>query len=94
MPVCFPQFGTLGPLGQHGFARNSAFTVLERPNAWSATLGLAATGKEDERYPHAFELHISVSLGDGGEGGGDSLTQELSVTNTGERVGCGLVCML
>jgi hypothetical protein len=27
--VCFPQFGQLGPLGQHGFARNSAFTVAE-----------------------------------------------------------------
>lgn len=27
--MCFPQFGQLGPLGQHGFARNSAFTVAE-----------------------------------------------------------------
>lgn len=29
VPVCFPQFGQLGPLGQHGFARNSAFTLAE-----------------------------------------------------------------
>jgi hypothetical protein len=28
VPVCFPQFGQLGPLSQHGFARNSAFSVV------------------------------------------------------------------
>lgn len=27
IPLCFPQFGGLGPLGQHGFARNSTFAV-------------------------------------------------------------------
>lgn len=29
VPICFPQFSDFGPLGQHGFARNSDFTVLE-----------------------------------------------------------------
>lgn len=37
VPVCFPQFGQLGPLGQHGFARNSSFSLLEE-TADSATL--------------------------------------------------------
>jgi D-hexose-6-phosphate mutarotase len=37
VPVCFPQFGQLGPLGQHGFARNTKFDVLEE-TADSATL--------------------------------------------------------
>lgn len=35
--MCFPQFGQLGPLGQHGFARNTAFTVAEE-TADSVTL--------------------------------------------------------
>lgn len=30
--MCFPQFGQLGPLGQHGFARNTAFEVVELSN--------------------------------------------------------------
>lgn len=80
VPVCFPQFGMLGPLGQHGFARNTAFTVEARPNSASATLLLVATGEEDEKYPHAFELRVRVELV-----GGDTLLQELRVTNTGEE---------
>jgi hypothetical protein len=37
VPVCFPQFGQLGPLGQHGFARNTAFEVVESSDS-SVTL--------------------------------------------------------
>lgn len=37
VPVCFPQFGALGPLGQHGFARNTEFEV-EGGNSWGVTL--------------------------------------------------------
>lgn len=25
--MCFPQFADMGPIGQHGFARNSLFEV-------------------------------------------------------------------
>jgi hypothetical protein len=38
---------------------------------------LAASGSEDPKYPHPFELSVTVSLGD------NSLTQKLAVTNTG-----------
>ncbi|KAF8068431.1 BETAC-AD [Scenedesmus sp. PABB004] len=110
VPVCFPQFGQLGPLGQHGFARNSRFELAAESGA-AATLVraarprrpapcaaqpsptpdqrpagmharaprqvLKASGSEDPKYPHPFELSVRVELGDG------SLTQELSVTNTG-----------
>jgi len=37
VPVCFPQFGQLGPLGQHGFARNTAFEVVDSSDS-SVTL--------------------------------------------------------
>jgi hypothetical protein len=45
----------------------------------SAPQLLKASGKEDERYPHPFELRISVRLED------EALTQELTAINTGER---------
>lgn len=44
VPVCFPQFGQLGPMGQHGFARNSKFEVLEAENDWSVTLVITGLG--------------------------------------------------
>ncbi|GBF93444.1 glucose-6-phosphate 1-epimerase [Raphidocelis subcapitata] len=78
VPVCFPQFGQLGPLGQHGFARNTAFEVVESSDS-SVTLLLKASGREDERYPHPFELRVSVKLED------EALTQEMTATNTGDK---------
>lgn len=97
VPVCFPQFGKLGPLGQHGFARNTAFEVVAveaaagddgkngggdgssgSSSSSSVTLVMRADGKEDERFPHPFELKVVVSLED------ESLTQELVATNTGQ----------
>eukprot|EP00878_Enallax_costatus_P002464 GHUV01002644.1.p2 GENE.GHUV01002644.1~~GHUV01002644.1.p2 ORF type:complete len:282 (+),score=70.65 GHUV01002644.1:245-1090(+) len=77
VPVCFPQFGQLGPLGQHGFARNSKFEVLE-DSSNSATLILRATGTEDPKYPHPFELTVKITLGD------DTFTQDLTAKNTGD----------
>ena len=38
---------------------------------------LKASGSEDPKYPHPFELQVKVTLGD------NSLQQELAVTNTG-----------
>lgn len=43
---------------------------------------LKATGSEDPKYPHPFELKVKVQLGN------NSLTQELAVTNTGQPTLC------
>ncbi len=39
---------------------------------------LTSKGEEDAKYPHPFELKITVALRE------DNLEQELSVTNTGQ----------
>jgi hypothetical protein len=39
---------------------------------------LKASGSEDPKFPHPFDLSIKVQLGD------NSLTQQLAVTNTGK----------
>lgn len=75
IPVCFPQFGGMGPLGQHGFARNRSFTAVDG-DASSVTLELSYAGDEP-KYPHPFKLRITVSLTDKG------LEQQLHVQNTG-----------
>jgi glucose-6-phosphate 1-epimerase len=81
--VCFPQFGQLGPLGQHGFARNTPFAILEdeasSSSSSSVTLLLKATGEEDARFPHPFELRVRTSL----SSCGNTLRQDVAVKNTG-----------
>lgn len=59
VPVCFPQFGQLGPLGQHGFARNTSFEVVDCTDsavtlvrAWSS--GLVGTYANVGQPAHAF----------------------------------------
>ncbi len=38
VPVCFPQFGMMGPMAtQHGFARNVTFSIEARDD-WSVTM--------------------------------------------------------
>ncbi|GAX83204.1 hypothetical protein CEUSTIGMA_g10630.t1 [Chlamydomonas eustigma] len=85
VPICFPQFGMMGPMPtQHGFARNVNF-VLKRldgvaPTACNTTsMVLRYDGKGHETFPYPFELRSTVTLGD------STLTQELSVTNTGTQ---------
>ena len=83
IPVCFPQFGQLGPLGQHGFARNTTFVVEDEESSSSSavTLLLKATGTEDARFPHPFELRIRTSLSSCGL----VLRQDERVRNTGSQ---------
>lgn len=74
--MCFPQFGVLGPLSQHGFARNSTFTVVSR-SADTLALQYEPSKADLAKFPHPFRLTITVHVGR------DSLYQEVEVTNTG-----------
>jgi glucose-6-phosphate 1-epimerase len=78
IPVCFPQFATDGPGKKHGFARNSEkWTVLNmQADNTSTTLRLIGDGTEDEKWPNAFVLDITLTLG------AHSLQQSMKVTNT------------
>jgi len=78
IPVCFPQFGDMGPCkAQHGFARNTTFEVADSAAADSVTMVLRSPpGGLSPEYPHPFELRIVVTIGEGW------LEQELRVRNT------------
>jgi glucose-6-phosphate 1-epimerase len=80
VPVCFPQFGTLGKLPRHGFARQSLWTLRDQrcaDNYAMLTLALGSDERSMALWPHAFELELSVALE------GQRLDIELEVTNTG-----------
>ena len=57
--MCFPQFGGFGPLAQHGFARNSEFTVVDGGSS-SVTLSLQTNEEHLKLFPHPFELLVTV----------------------------------
>lgn len=59
IPVCFPQFGGFGPLAQHGFARNSEFTLVSGGST-SVTLSLQTNEDHLKLFPHPFELRVTV----------------------------------
>lgn len=63
IPIVFPQFGTSGPLPQHGFARNSWWTV-ESTGDGAAELSLKSTPDTLAVWPHAFELRYRVHFDD------------------------------
>uniref|UniRef100_A0A2P2K1A0 glucose-6-phosphate 1-epimerase n=1 Tax=Rhizophora mucronata TaxID=61149 RepID=A0A2P2K1A0_RHIMU len=69
IPVCFPQFGNLGSLEQHGFARNRLWSVDNDPsplppakNQSSVDLILKSTEEDLKIWPRSFELRLRVSL--------------------------------
>jgi glucose-6-phosphate 1-epimerase len=76
VPVCFPQFGTLGSLGQHGFARNTAFEVYETQLS-KVGMALKYDGVSVTAFPHPFELRIITEVME------DQLVQTMEVINTG-----------
>lgn len=79
IPVCFPQFGAFGPIGQHGFARLSRWTVVTQDHInGGARVVLRLTDTDTSRalWPFAFRADLSVHVA------AAALTVQLTVTNT------------
>ena len=80
IPVCFPQFGTLGRLPRHGFARTRHWTVGEQRTGDDFALMTLRLTEDDETlalWPHTFAAEVTVVLEN------DRLDVELEVENTG-----------
>ena len=79
IPVCFPQFGAFGPIGQHGFARLSRWAVVDEAEVdGGARIVLQLTDSEASRatWPFAFRAELAVHVA------AAALTVTLTVTNT------------
>ena len=80
IPVVFPQFGTTGPLAQHGFARMMPweFVGAEAMGAGaSAVFRLCDNEASHSLWANAFLAELTVAIG------GNQLTATLAITNTG-----------
>lgn len=81
VPVIFPQFAGMGPLPKHGFARGTAWRLVDAalggPTPY-AVLELAASEATHAIWPHRFLANYRVELVDG------SLRMSLSVHNDGD----------
>jgi glucose-6-phosphate 1-epimerase len=75
VPIIFPQFGGLGQLPAHGFARTQTWELTESAPD-HATLHLCEKEKMLNIWPHKFELEYTVRIG------GNQLELSLKVTNT------------
>mmetsp|Transcript_95879 Transcript_95879/g.273381 ORF Transcript_95879/g.273381 Transcript_95879/m.273381 type:complete len:303 (-) Transcript_95879:492-1400(-) len=82
IPVCFPQFGDLGPCkAQHGFARNLPWTlvgVTATATTTTARFALCSVQPESE-FPFPYHLTNEVTV----SGAERTLAQELVVANPG-----------
>ncbi|XP_020229326.1 putative glucose-6-phosphate 1-epimerase isoform X1 [Cajanus cajan] len=70
--VCFPQFGNLGSLEQHGSARNRLWSLDRDPsplppsdNQSSVDLVLKSAGVDLKTRPSSFEFRLRISLSAG-----------------------------
>lgn len=80
VPICFPQFASLGHLPKHGFVRTREWTVgAQRAGDDFAlvTMELASDDATLAIWPHPFLVELTLMIED------DRIDLELSVTNTG-----------
>lgn len=88
-PILFPFVGRLKdnqyhyqgktyPMGQHGFARDMVFQIVEQQED-SVTFSLKSTDETMAKYPFDFELLVTYELG------GDGLRIRNKVINTGKN---------
>ncbi|XP_020577560.1 putative glucose-6-phosphate 1-epimerase [Phalaenopsis equestris] len=75
IPICFPQFGRLGKLKPHGFARNRLWAIDENPpplpesNNYRAFVDLILKPHEEKFrfWPYSYEFRLRVALTPGGD---------------------------
>lgn len=80
VPVCFPQFSSLGDLPKHGFVRTRAWSVSTRRSGDDYALVTLECADDDATrslWPHSFQAELTVMLE------ADRIDLELAVTNTG-----------
>lgn len=82
IPVCFPQFGGLGPLPLHGLARLMSWEFIgarEMDECASVTFRLRDSEESRSLWPYLFLAELVVTVG------GNRLEVMLNVTNTGAK---------
>ncbi|WP_332675268.1 D-hexose-6-phosphate mutarotase [Aromatoleum sp.] len=80
IPVCFPQFGSLGRLPKHGIARTRSWSVAEHRAEDDYALATLRLTEDDDTWaiwPQNFAAELTVVIE------GDRLDVEFEVTNTG-----------
>merc|ERR1712151_364479 len=80
LPHCFPQFGP-GELQQHGFARNSEWTVKKMAGGRSPQVIFELTSTEETKkmWNHDFRNWYTITVD------GNILRTKFDVTNTGKE---------
>lgn len=81
IPHCFPQFGP-GPMQQHGFARNSDWSIVDSENVDGSpviTLELKDSQYSRAMWDYSFQALYKITLDK------KTLSTELKITNTDKK---------